>query len=123
MPSILMLVLSLHARDAYAGDDPCKRAKLEEDKFGGGTNMVYVVQAMGAVRMELKVASGATEMNVALVQTGDIEGVLASGTTVPFSFDGTVLTLTTAREGPARARPTGRRRWPMLLRSHPSRSS
>jgi hypothetical protein len=100
MPSSLMLALAFHLGDAHAAEDPCEHAKLEEDKFGGGTNVVYVVATTAkGVSMDLTVTSGVTEMHVFVGEAGDIDGIVPAGTTVPFSFGGSVVNLATVRAG------------------------
>ncbi len=100
----LLLTLSLPAVAA----DPCKGLRVERDRFGGGANMDFPIYSGKAfalteqtetVRFQLQ--SGTPVLVVAVHRPGDVNGILAAGTTASLLLeDGQVLTVATKRDAP-----------------------
>lgn len=96
-----MLAACVWATSAHAGD-VCKGVKTKADKFGGGSVSTATLQSPSQLRMlgmSMQSKSGADSLTVIVKEGGAVNGVIAAGSEMMFSFsDGTVLTLATATD-------------------------
>ena len=96
-----LAALAFLAQPALAGD-ACKGIKIKEDKFGTGKSADVVIQGLSQLRMlglYMQADSGAVTFTVKVKEGGALNGLVAAGTEVMFSFDGgEVVTLATAND-------------------------
>jgi hypothetical protein len=107
MKRALIVILGLLLAAPALAQDPCKGVKIKDDKFGGGSSAIGIVQQLGkfrAVGMFLRSQYGIVELQMTVKEGGAVGGKLSAGTEMVFRFEGgQVLTLATHSDASPRS--------------------